>query len=461
MFDEYHKGDSEDEPLDEDSPLAAPTLPAISHPPVPGHSHAEDLAYLHAFLDGVANLHTGDSARDQHEKMAMLERIKGAACGAQLIAGTIMQQSVIDARNEAGVHENNPAYGVGVQAGMARRESPDKGRAFMAYSNRVVQDLPLTFAALLAGDLNEAQAMAIDSETRNLPSKERQEVDAELMHNPHALDGMCDRQLVDTVRRLAYKYDSLDALTRLEDAKSGRYAAVFPARDGMMQLAGLMSVDDGLAVRQALDEAAAQIKKAGDPRTLAQIRADVLVDRVTGRKPGEGVKAILYLVMSDRTLFQGSSEPAHLVGYGTVPSTWARMVVTGRDPQDRERHRGLVSLKRIYTHPDSGVLVAMDSRSRQFPTALKDLISIRDRYCRTPWCNAPIKHFDHVVQHSRGGPTSEANSAGRCASCNQTKEQSGWDERVVDSGGRHTIEITTPVGATYTSTAPPLPGTPY
>ncbi|RAX45523.1 HNH endonuclease, partial [Arthrobacter sp. AQ5-05] len=389
----------------------------------PGRSHAEDLAYLRAFLDGVANLDTGGSARDQHEKMAMLERIKGAACGAQVIAGTMMQQSVVEARTEAGVHGNNPAYGVGVQAGMARRESPTKGRAFMAYSNRMIQDLPLTFAALLAGNLNEAQALAIDSETQHLPSKERQEVDAELMRTPHALDGMCDRQVVDTVRRLAYRYDSLDALTRLEDAKAGRYAAAFPARDGMMQLAGLLPIDDGLAVHQALDEAAAQIKKAGDPRTLAQIRADVLVDRVTGRQPGEGVKIILNLVMNDRTLFQGSSEPAHLIGYGTVPSTWARMAVAGRDPQDKERYRGLVSLKRIYTHPDTGSLVAMDSRSRQFPTALKDLISIRDRYCRTPWCNAPIKHFDHVVQHSRGGPTSEANSAGRCAGCNQTKEQ--------------------------------------
>ncbi|WP_344033664.1 DUF222 domain-containing protein, partial [Paeniglutamicibacter psychrophenolicus] len=180
---------------------------------------------------------------------------------------------------------------------------------------------------------------------------ERQEVDAELMRTPHALDGMCDRQLVDTVRRLAYRYDSLDALTRLEDARAGRYAAAFPARDGMMQLAGLLPVDDGLAVHQALDEAAREIKAAGDPRTLAQIRADVLVDRVSGRKPAQGVKVVLNLVMNDRTLFQGSSEPAHLVGYGTVPSTWARMVVAGRDPQDRERYRGLVSLKRIYTHP--------------------------------------------------------------------------------------------------------------
>ncbi len=323
----------------------------------------------------------------------------------------------------------------------------------------MINDLPFTLLALVRGAISESQARTIDRETEQLPPAQRGEIDEALLRNPEGLKGLCVRALVDTVRKLAYQYDSSDALGRLEEAKARRYATAFPARDAMMQLAGLLPVDDGLAVRQALDEAAAQIKTAGDPRTLAQIRADVLVDRITGRQPAEGVKTVLHLVMTDRTLFQGSSEPAHLLGYGTVPSTWARMVAAGRDPQDKERYRGTVSLKRIYTHPDTGALVAMDSRSRQFPTALKDLISIRDRYCRTPWCNAPIKHFDHVVQHSRGGPTSEANAAGRCAGCNQTKEQAGWEERVLDTGGRHTLEITTPVGATYTSTAPPLPGT--
>lgn len=418
------------------------------------------MAFLRFVRDGLAALDSGGTAREHHEKIGMVEEIKGAAAGAQAMSATLMEADVVALRTEAGVRGNNPAYGVGSQIALARRESPDQGRAFLGFADRLIADLPFTLIALLRGKISESQARAIDRETQHLPSAQREEIDAALLRNPEGLKGLCPRALVDRVRKFAFEYDSSDSLGRLEEARAGRYAAAFPTRDGMMQLAGLLPVDDGLAVHQALDEAAREINAAGDPRTLAQIRADVLVDRVTGRKPAEGVKVVLHLVMNDRTLFQGSSEPAHLIGYGTVPSTWARMVVAGRDPQDRERYRGLVSLKRIYTHPDTGALVAMDSRSRQFPTALKDLISIRDRYCRTPWCNAPIKHFDHVVQHSRGGPTSEANSAGRCASCNQTKEQSGWEERVVDSGGRHTIEITTPVGATYTSTAPPLPGTP-
>jgi hypothetical protein len=460
MFDEYQKEDSEGEPTDENSAPAGPTPPAPSALPAPGRSHEDDMAFLRYVRDGLAALDSGGTAREHHEKIGMVEEIKGAAAGAQAMSATLMEADVVALRTEAGVRGNNPAYGVGSQIALARRESPDQGRAFLGFADRLIADLPFTLIALLRGKISESQARAIDRETQHLPSAQREEIDAALLRNPEGLKGLCPRALVDRVRKFAFEYDSSDSLGRLEEARAGRYAAAFPARDGMMQLAGLLPVDDGLAVHQALDEAAREIKAAGDPRTLAQIRADVLVDRVTGRKPAEGVKVVLHLVMNDRTLFQGSSEPAHLIGYGTVPSTWARMVVAGRDPQDRERYRGLVSLKRIYTHPDTGALVAMDSRSRQFPTALKDLISIRDRYCRTPWCNAPIKHFDHVVQHSRGGPTSEANSAGRCASCNQTKEQSGWEERVVDSGGRHTIEITTPVGATYTSTAPPLPGTP-
>ncbi|WP_222123037.1 hypothetical protein, partial [Staphylococcus epidermidis] len=50
---------------------------------------------------------------------------------------------------------------------------------------------------------------------------------------------------------------------------------------------------------------------------------DTLVERTTGT-PG-GITGIeLQLVMTDRTLVQGDSEPARLPGYGIVPATWAR-----------------------------------------------------------------------------------------------------------------------------------------
>jgi hypothetical protein len=458
MFDEYHNGDSRGEPPDEYFPPAP--APVVCLPPVPGRCHEDDLAFLRYVRDGLAALDTDGTAKEHHEKIALAEEIKGAAAGAQVMSATLMEADVVARRTEAGVRENNPSYGVGAQVALARRESPEQGRAFLGFSGRLVSDLPFTLIALVRGKIGEAQARTIDRETANLPSAQRGEIDAALLRDPEGLKGLCVRAVVDRVRRLAYAYDSSDALTRLEEAKSCRYLAVFPARDAMMQVAGMLSVEDGLAIRQALTLEVDRLKAAGDTRTRAQIMVDVAVDRITGRSTAEGTQLMLYLAMSDRTLLQGGSEPAFLEGYGTVPSTWARNLIGGREPQDRERRRAQVALKRLYTHPDTGALVGMDSRSRQFPKALKDLIRIRDQYCRTPYCNAPIKHFDHVVQHSRGGPTSEANSAGRCAACNQTKEQDGWEEQVLDTGGRHTILITTPTGAQYTSTAPALPGTP-
>ncbi|MHA7277531.1 HNH endonuclease, partial [Arthrobacter sp. Hz1] len=93
-------------------------------------------------------------------------------------------------------------------------------------------------------------------------------------------------------------------------------------------------------------------------------------------------------------------------------------------------------------------------------------------------CDAPIRHYDHIIPWHRGGPTSIPNSAGLCEACNHTKETPGWTaqprprpepEPGPDSGpvpgpgpgtgSRHTFRITTPTGHTYNSTAPPLPGT--
>jgi hypothetical protein len=105
----------------------------------------------------------------------------------------------------------------------------------------------------------------------------------------------------------------------------------------------------------------------------------------------------------------------------------------------------------------------MDSRARIFPPGLRRLIQARDDTCRTPYCDAPIRHMDHIIPHHAGGPTTQANGAGLCEACNLTKEAPGWSARPVSAApgdSRHTIELTTPTGHTYHSTAPPLPGTP-
>ena len=122
--------------------------------------------------------------------------------------------------------------------------------------------------------------------------------------------------------------------------------------------------------------------------------------------------------------------------------------------------RSLATLRRLYRDPKSGSLVAMESRSRFFPMGLARFIGVRDRICRTPYCDAPIRHRDHATPRNRGGPTNAANGLGECERCNYAKEAPGWRVAAADDNGVHTAEFLTPTGARYRSTAPPLPGAP-
>lgn len=62
-----------------------------------------------------------------------------------------------------------------------------------------------------------------------------------------------------------------------------------------------------------------------------------------------------------------------------------------------------VWLRRLYTHPHTGALLAMESRSRCFEHGLRQFLVLRDQTCRPPWCGAPIRHADHAVPVADGG----------------------------------------------------------
>lgn len=87
----------------------------------------------------------------------------------------------------------------------------------------------------------------------------------------------------------------------------------------------------------------------------------------------------------------------------------------------------------------------MDSRAWAFPDGIARLIRLRDRVCRTPWCDAPVRHVDHVQARQDGGPTNETNGQGLCESCNHAKQAAGWHSRI-RPGRRHEMETTTPTG---------------
>jgi hypothetical protein len=76
------------------------------------------------------------------------------------------------------------------------------------------------------------------------------------------------------------------------------------------------------------------------------------------------------------------------------------------------------------------------------------------------FCDAPIRHLDHIIRHSDGGPTILENGRGTCERGNYVQEMPGWHITAIDAGllgHPHTIHITTPTGHYYLSRAPDPP----
>ncbi|RAM37611.1 HNH endonuclease [Arthrobacter globiformis] len=361
--------------------------------------------------------------------------------------------------------------GAAEQIALARGESPHRGGRLLGMSKALVAEMPHTLGALDTGQLNEERVMHVVKETACLSVEDRTAVDEELAADTGTFTGAGTRAVIAAVRSAAIRRDPRSVAQRASHAASERKVSLRPAPECMTYLTVLLPVHEGVAVLAALTRQANSLRAGGDPRSRDQAMADTLVEWTTGT-PG-GITGIeLNLVMTDRTLLQGDSEPARIPGYGIIPADWARNLLTqGQGEPDRlqqtmggsaEIDSAAVKelktwVRRLYTAPGTGDLVAMDSRRRLFPAPLRRFIQIRDDTCRTPYCDAPIRHHDHIIPWHDGGPTSISNGAGLCEACNHTKELTGWKAKP-KPGPRHTIELTTPTGHTYRSTAPPLPG---
>lgn len=386
------------------------------------------------------------------DRIAELERLKSAAAAGQARAAAALESARHTAEAQAGISLTRRGRGLGSEIGLARQDSPTRGHQHLNDARILVHDLPHTLAALECGALTEYRAGLIAREAACLSPADRRRLDEQLCAHPTALIGLGDKRIRGDARTIAYQLDPHAVIDRATRAPQDRTVTFRPTADNMAILTALLPATDAASVRSALTQAA---DRCNDGRNRGQAMADTLVARVTGRDVTVPVPVAVKLVLSDNALFGGSADPARLEGYGPIPATVARRLIRDALADDHS----WATLTRLYTAPDTGALVAMESRSRRFPKGLAHFIALRDETCRTPYCNAPIRHIDHINPHHRHGPTSAANGQGLCEHCNYVKESPGW--RVVattDEYGRHCTQHITPTGAVYRSTAPPLPG---
>jgi hypothetical protein len=383
------------------------------------------------------------------ERIAELERIKSAAAAGQARAAATLDASRRAAEAAAGMPTARRGRGVASEVALARRDSPARGGRHLGFAKALVYEMPHTLAALEAGVLTEWRATLIVRESACLDVEDRRALDTELCSDASNLDGMGDARVAAAAKAIAYRLDPHAVVDRAAKAETERTVTIRPAPDTMTYLTALLPVAQGVSVYAALRRAA---DTTFDDRSRGQVMADTLVERATGRSAAAPTPIAVNLVLSDRTLLGDDTTPATVTGYGPIPAEVARKWVSdaATDPKSR------ATLRRLYTHPRSGALVAMESRARSFPDGLARFIEVRDERCRTPYCDAPIRHRDHARPRARGGPTTADNGLGLCERCNYVKEAAGWQVHAqVDETGRHTAEYITPTGWHHRSTAPP------
>lgn len=388
-----------------------------------------------------------------------LEELVCTATAAQAAHAADLAESIEADHDTLGVPPARRGQGVGSMVARARRESPHRGQRHLGLARVVRTELPHTWAAWRAGRVTEWRATVVARETACLSLEHRLAIDELLAADHDAFEAMSERQVISQAQTEAARLDAAAVTARRRKAESERRVSIRPAPDTMVWLTALLPVAAGVAAFAALTRNAESAVAQGDPRTKGQVMADELVRRALGSQSSDGddettcsgrsTRSVdLNLVMSHEALLGTSDDEARLAGFGPIPAELAREIVANALGRGEE-----VWLRRLYASPTTGELVAMDSRARLFPAGLARLIKLRDQFCRSPWCDAPIRHVDHVIRHEADGPTSATNGQGLCEACNYAKEAPRWRARPGQGG---TVTTTTPTGHSTTTRPPPI-----
>jgi hypothetical protein len=411
-------------------------------------------AHVAAFTSALRSLgRVADGAGELVEQLRCLEELKSAAAAAQARVATAFATTQVADQKAAGVPVTALGKGVAAQVALARRDSPHRGSRHLGLAQALTRELPHTLAALEAGHISEWRATLIARETACLSAEDRREVDAELAARPGGLGEMGDRAVAAEARRIGYRLDPHAVTNRAAKAAAERRVGLRPAPDTMTWLGALLPAVQGVAAYAALCQAADSARAAGDPRTRGQVMADSLVERLTGQDHASSVPVEVQLVMSDHALLDGDSEPAELQDYGPLPAPLARAALRADDSSEAKRAKSW--LRRLYASPDGTALIAMDTRRRCFDGQLRRFLIAADRRCRTPWCDAPIRHLDHSISVAHGGKTTAANGQGLCEACNYARESQNWRAALHPT---RVVDTITPTGHRYTSHPPPAIG---
>jgi hypothetical protein len=201
------------------------------------------------------------------------------------------------------------------------------------------------------------------------------------------------------------------------------------------------SAEKIIAMDDRLDRLTAALRSPDDPRTFAQLRADIFCDlvlrgEVSGVLPN-GIRPQVLITVPALALLDKDDEPASLEGYGPIPIDVARELAAEAP-----------SFVRLLTHPETGTVLSVSRDRYAIPADMRLFLRARDETCRGVGCGhrAGTSDVDHGQEWAGGGTTSVDNLAHLCRGDHTRKTELRWQVTHLPGG---TLEWTTPFGRTY------------
>ena len=232
-------------------------------------------------------------------------------------------------------------------------------------------------------------------------------------------------------REFAVRAEPLIADVWHDDAVDCRHVSMTPLLDGMAQLEVVASAVEVAAAFSAVANTAAGLIRDGDARTAAQLRCDLVLQRLLGAsdtdsRTGATPTVVIHATTADVWALadpdSGASARAQLTGYGPLPhSAFAEALRTARL---RYRLTDCASTSDPDRHDPS--------------TGLSRQVRDRDRTCRFPGCTrqADRADLDHRVPFGQPeGATTEANVHVLCRAHHRLKHHGDWQVEPGPDGG--------------------------
>lgn len=290
---------------------------------------------------------------------------------------------------------------------------------------------PVLDAALGSGAVNAEQATVIANMVTELPAHVGTEVvdKAEAMlveyaaeFDPVALRKLSGRVLWHVAPEVAERADAEALAKQEEKAYRSREFTLSPTGDGRVRVTGWLDSEAAAVVNAALDPLCSPRQSApDDPRTMAQRRADALVD-------------VCRLALSAGELPDHGGERPQVVV--TVPFDLLRaqlgtgILDTGEllSPEQVRRISCDAQIIPAVLGGDGQVLNLGASR-RLFTGAVRRALVLRDGGCTFPGCDRPARWCEghHRIPWSEGGETSVDNGLLLCGHHHRVIHQGEWE----------------------------------